>query len=389
MKKTILTSLIYVFFFAILGIIKVNAQIITTYAGSGLAGYIGDGGPASAAKLHWPSGVAIDNGGNAYVTDYSNFRIRKISSTGIITTIGGNGTSGYSGDGGPATLASLNPPVEVTVDDIGNVYFADFANQRIRKINSLGIISTIAGNGVRGFSGDGGPATDAQLNYPTAVAIDGVGNLYIADATNLRIRKVNTAGVISTIAGNGMDGNTGDGGLAIAAEIGPIVHIALDSGRNIYLVDAENNRIRKISTSGIIAMFAGNGIGGYGGDGGSATNARLDSPNCIVFDAHGNAYIADSYNYRVRMISTAGVISTFAGNGIAGYSGDGGLATDAQLNVTAGVAVDGIGNLYIADPYNNRIRKVGSISTDINLLPGSQSNNISIYPNPVTDILTI
>ena len=290
---------------------------------------------------------------------------------GIITTVAGNGINGSTGDGGSATNASF-APWAVAVDATGNVFIADPYNNRIREVRSNGIITTVAGNGpnypARGsYAGDGGQATNASLNGPEGVALDASGNLFIADTSNGRIRRVSTNGMITTVAGNGAGSYSGDGGMATNAGFIPW-GVALDASGNLFITDGYNNRIRKVSTNGIITTVAGNGPSGapgsYSGDGGMATNASLNYPEGVVLDASGNLFIADSYNNRIRKVSSNGIITTVSGTGpsggTGGYSGDGGTATNASLDDPTGVAVDNYGNLLIADCYNNRIRKVSS-----------------------------
>ncbi|MBX3163212.1 MAG: T9SS type A sorting domain-containing protein [Bacteroidetes bacterium] len=335
--------------------LHINAQIINTIAGTGTQGFSGDGGQATAAQLNYPSGVATDAAGNVYIIN--EHRIRKVSSNGIITTIAGNGTGGFSGDGGAATAAQLYNPSGVATDAAGNVYIADVDNHRIRKVSSNGIITTIAGNGGIGFSGDGGAATAAQLNYPQSVAVDGSGNVYIADGYNIRIRKVSSNGIITTIAGNGTQGFSGDGGAATAAQFWFSMGVATDAVGNVYITDS-NSRIRKVNSNGIITTIAGNGTGIFSGDGGAATAAGLIQPNGVAVDAAGNVYISD-IDSRIRKVSSSGIITTIAGNGSGSFSGDGGAATAAQLNYPTSVAVDTVnGNIYIADKDNHRVRKV-------------------------------
>jgi len=331
--------------------------IISTVAGGGSGG---DGGPATGASLYVPTGVAVDATGYLYIAEYGNNRIRKVSPSGIISTVAGGGSGG---DGGPATGASLNGPWGVVMDTAGNLHVADTNNNRIRKVSPSGIISTVAGNGTLGFSGDGGSATSAALAHPANVALDAAGNLYIADTGGAHVRKVGASGVISTVAGNGAYRFAGDGGAAIGASISYPSGVALDAAGNLYIADMSNNRIRKVSPSGIISTVAGNGIEGFSGDGGPATRASLYTPTSVAVDAAGNLYIADDSNQRVRRVNPAGVISTVAGGG---WGGDGGPATNAWLYSPWGVAVDTAGNLYIADFLDNRVRKVsqnGTIST--------------------------
>jgi len=285
-----------------------------------------------------------------------------------ISTVAGKNAlgAGYSGNGGPAIAAQLNSPIGIAFDATGNMYIADRGNNVIRKVTTAGIISTVAGNNAlgAGYSGDGGAATAAQLNFPFCIAFDAAGNMYIADAGNNVIRKVTTAGIISTVAGKNSlgAGYTGDGGAATAAQLNYPFDIAFDATGNLYIADISNNVVRKVTTAGIISTVAGNGISGYSGDGGAATAAHFSSPENIAFDAAGNMYISDNANYVIRKVTTAGIISTVAGNHTSGYSGDGGAATAAQLNLPSGIAFDAAGNLYIADFSNNVIREVTASS---------------------------
>lgn len=361
--------------------------IITTIAGTGYPSFSGDGGLATSAKLHYPSGIVTDTSGNLYIADYENNRIRKINTSGIITTIAGNGIAGYSGDGGLATAAELQGPASIALDALGNLYIADYTNNCIRKVNTSGIITTIAGNSTPGYSGDGGIATAAQLHSPNNLVLDASGNLYIADANNNVIRKVNTSGTISTIAGNGSAGYNGDGNLATSAELNPF-GVFVDASGNVYIADHFNNCIRKVNTSGIISTIAGNATGGYSGDGGSCLLAKLTNPLGIVLDDAGNIYIADTGNNVIRKISTSDIITTIAGNGNANNSGDGGLATLASLYGPNGLCVDDSGNIYIADTFNNRIRKLTPLPSSAGV---SLNTKVSykLYPNPIKNELTI
>ncbi len=339
-----------------------TAGIITTYAGNGVKGYNGDNIPATSAELNDPAGLAIDRYGNLYVADYYNDRIRKISTSGIITTVAGNGNGGYSGDGGPATNAWFNTPAGVAVDSSGNIYITDSWNFRVRKVDTSGIINTIAGNGTSGFSGDGGPASVAELALPMGIVIDDSGNIYIADQYNQRVRKISKSGAINTFAGTGTAGITGNGGQATGAQLNYPIGLALDDSGNVYIVDEFNSCIRKVSASGVINSFAGNTIRGFAGDWGPATKAELNWPTGVGTDKKGNVFIADGTNNRIRKVDGADIITTLAGGGggNAGYSGDGGAATSAELNHPADVAIDAAGNIYIADQQNNRIRKVNT-----------------------------
>jgi uncharacterized protein (TIGR03437 family) len=336
--------------------------VITTFAGTGTAGFSGDGGPAANAQLSAPSAVALDNTGNLYVADYGNARVRMISTAGTITTVAGGGTLGANpflgspGDGGPATSTALGYLFGLTVDATGNLYIADAEYDSIRKVSPSGIITTVAGNRGPGFGGDGGQALQAELNYPTGVAVDAAGDVYIADSRNNRIRMVKEGGIISTVAGGT--------GTALSTPY----DVILDASGNLYIAAEGNDAIFKMDTKGNTTTFAGIqfSYSGSFGDGGPATAAQLYSPNGVAVDASGNVYIADTTNCRIRKVSSNGTISTVAGNGTCSFSGDGGPATSAELALPVAVAVDAQGNLYIADSYNNRIRMVspnGTIST--------------------------
>jgi uncharacterized repeat protein (TIGR01451 family) len=428
---------------------KVTAGIISTVAGVGQRGFLGDGQLAVFALLSAPSSVTVDASGNILIADTGNSRIRRVTPDGVIQTIAGNGTQGPAVDGGPATAAAIAYPNGVAADASGNIFIADTQHSRIRKVNASGTISTVAGTGTLGSGGDGGPATSAQLSYPNWVDVDANGNLFIADrgyaAVYFKIRKVTPAGVISTAAGNG---NFGDGGNARLASFGSPMGLALDSSGSLYVADTNHSRIRKISRPGTVSTvatgsngvaviavdasdnvyfsecgfsiykltpqgaqstlatneynwyfcdyyyyyargavavdaggnlivantfsnridkvapngqitpFAGTGTYGFAGDGGPATAAQFRNPWGLALDSAGNLYIADMSNNRIRKITPGGVISTVAGTGVSGFSGDGGAASSAQLSGPGGVAVDAAGNLYIADSFNNRIRRV-------------------------------
>ncbi|MEK5468799.1 S-layer homology domain-containing protein [Paenibacillus sp. FSL R7-0210] len=334
--------------------------IISRVAGTGTNGYSGDGGAATSAQLYRPYGVAVDSSGNVYIADTDTHRIRKVDTTGNINTLAGTGTGGYLGDGGAATSARLKNPYGVAVDSSGNVYIADTFNHRIRKLDRTGTISTLAGTGTGGYSGDGGAATSARLNYPYEVAVDSSGNVYIADTFNHRIRKVDTTGNISTLSGTGTEGYSGDGGAATSAQLNKPYGVAVDSSGNVYIADTINHRIRKVDKTGNISTLSGTGTEGYSGDGGAATSAQLNKPYGVAVDSSGNVYIADTINHRIRKVYTTGNISTLAGTGIGGYSGDGGVATSASLNYPYRVVVDSSGNVYIADYGNSMIRKLAA-----------------------------
>jgi sugar lactone lactonase YvrE len=328
--------------------------------------------------------VGFDAAGNLYIADNNNNRVRRVDANGLITTVAGNGHGTYSGDGGAATNTGLYRPNNVGWDSSGNLYIADIFNQRIRQVNTSGIITTVAGNGAMGYNGDGKAATNANLTYPASVVFDAAGNLYIADHQNMRVRKVDTNGMISTVAGNGIARYSGDGGAATNASLSYLQDAAFDLAGNLYIADTSNNRIRKVDTNGIITTVAGTNSVGYSGDGGAATNASLDLPWFVAFDVLGDFYIADLGNNRVRKVDTNGIISTVAGNGSARYSGDGGAATNASLNSPACVALDALGNLYIADWYNNRIREVHFAGFPTLVLTNVSTNNTGNYTVVVT-----
>jgi hypothetical protein len=340
------------------------SQTITTFAGTS-AGYSGDEGLATAAQLNQPSSMAFDAAGNVYIDDSYNNVIRKVDiNTGIITTIAGNGTQGYSGDNGPATSAQMNAPQSIAIDIHDNLYIGDWANNVIRKVVlSTGIITTIAGTGVAGYSGDNGLATSAQLNLCSSIGFDPAGNVYITDFGNNVIRKVDIAGIITTYAGTGSCGYSGDNGPAIAAQICAPLGMQSDASGNLFISDIGNTVVRKIDIStGIITTVAGNGTTGYSGDNGPATSAQLNANFDVSVDGAGNLYIADFNNNVIRKVNTSGIISTYAGNGTGGYSGDNGPATSAQLNNPMGVKADASGNIYIGDWSNNVVRKVSCVS---------------------------
>jgi uncharacterized protein (TIGR03437 family) len=344
--------------------------IISTVAGDGgQGGFSGDGGLATQALLANPQGVAVDKSGNLYIVDRGNQRIRMVNaSSGIISTIAGSSTTGYSGDGGPAAQATFNLPSSIAIDASGNLYIADTNNWAIRRISTSGIITTVAGNGQYGYGGDNGQATKAKLAGPTGVAVDASGNLYIADSGNERIRYVNSSGVIATIAGTGVAGFSGDGSAATAARFSNPVAVALDASGNVYVADLDNNRIRRFALGGTVTTFAGttNSVG----DGGPSTQARVE-PWAVAVDSAGNLYIADRSEQRVRKVTPAGTIATVAGTGQTGYGGDNGPATAAVLSTPNDVAVDRSGNLYIADAGNNRIRRVDAATGTITTFAGT------------------
>ena len=367
-KKIRLIAIIFItLFFALQQ--NGGAQCISTIAGNGIQGFSGDGGPAILAKLSFPTGIAIDASGNLYITGIDN-RIRKISAAGIITTIAGTGVAGFSGDGGPAVSAQIFNPYGIAIDASHNVYFSDFKNHRIRRINgSTGIITTIAGTGTGGFSGDGGAAISAKIDSASGLVFDAGGtNLYFGDQHNFRIRKINMlSGIITTIAGTGVSGFSGDGGPAASARIAEVGDIRLDAAGDLYFGDGTNNRIRKIS-AGIISTFAGNGSTGYTGDGGPATSAAIGQALSLTNDYSGNFYITNVNNACIRRIeASTGIITTIAGTGKQGYSGDGGPAYAATVREPWAIVFDGSNNLYFTDVIDHRVRKISGGASLANL----------------------
>jgi hypothetical protein len=397
MKKKSLIKVICASFIVAISIINTKGQgIITTWTGNSTGAYSGDGGLADLAQVSHPYGIYYGNTGNFYIADQGNYAIRKINaSTGIITTIAGNGTPGYSGDAGAATLAQLGSLYGIYMDTANNIYLTDGTNSVVREINAItGIITTIAGNGTTGYSGDGGAATNAALGQPEGLCIVS-NNLYITDHQENCIRKVNmTSGVITTIAGNGSAGYTGDGGPASSCTVFFPSALCADSMGDLIFADEQNSVIRKISSAtGIISTICGNNIYGFSGNGGPATNASLGYVQGICLDQYGNIYITDAYGSCRKITVSTGTINIVAGSEtIDGFGGDGGAATAGLLNDPTGVCVDpSTGSIAIADYENNRIRKVtqpGFIS------PTKLTNTIAeakliIFPNPSAGIFSI
>jgi len=370
-----------------------KAQMISTYAGIGLFGASATSTTATSVKFKNIGGIVNDASGNLYIIDHDQFKIFKVSPTGIISLFAGNGQPFYNGDGGLATAAAINRPEKIAIDGAGNIYFSSNNTKTVRKINTLGIITTVAGNGTSGFSGDGGLATAAQLHSPQGLAADASGNLYIDDG-NYRIRKVDAGtGIITTIAGIGLVGQTGDGGLATAAKV-DAVSIDVDVNGNIYL--AAYNSVRKINAvTGIITTIAGsNSASGYSGDGGPATAALLGSIFDIKLDNSGDLYITDwTVKHLIRKVNmTTGIISTVAGSGVAGFSGDGGSPIFAKLYYPNAIAFNQLGEMFITDSQNYRIRKVDFLATPIcpNALSVSKNrgtNGVAIFTPNVTPVL--
>lgn len=368
--------------------------IILTVVGKGDEGYTGDNAKADTCMIHWPEAIAIDGANNMFIADANNNVIRKVNTTtGIIKTVVGSGfqhgtgLGGFSGDSGPATAARMSYPSGIAVDAIGNMYIADQRNDRIRKVDTFGVITTYAGTGFPGFSGDGGAAISAKLYHPTRVTLDGTGNLYIADSGNNRIRKVDATGNISTVAGNGVKGYLGDGGNALLAEMANPIDMVVDAAGNLYIADYGNNRIRKVDAAGTMTTYAGISIPGFSGDGGPATAANIYEPAGLAIDPAGNLYFSDLANFRIRKIDPAGIITTVAGNGLPGYNGDGISATSAQIWFPEGIAVDYHGQLFVCDKGNNRIRIITGV-LDVNTF-AANSADMNLYPNPNSGNFTI
>jgi sugar lactone lactonase YvrE len=331
---------------------------INSVVGDGVQGFAGDGGQALNAEIFTLAQVTLDSAGNIYLADTGNCRVRKVTvATGVIATVAGSATCGYSGDNGPALSAQLYFPKGVAVDNAGNIYIADTTNYIVRKVNTSGTITTFAGTpGVAGFSGDGGPAVNAQLTNVAGLALDATGALYIADNANSRVRKVALDGTISTVAGNGVQGFTGNGGPATAAALFFPNSIAFDTAGNMYIAEPPNASIRKVSPSGIITLVAGGNGTNFSGDGGPAINAQLDDPQGVTVDGNGTIFIADEDNARIRMITPAGIITTICGDGHLNFSGDGGPSASAEIDLPEGIVAGPTGAVYFVDSGNNRVR---------------------------------
>jgi len=335
---------------------------IHTIAGTGDPGYSGDGGPADRALLREPFMCDFDRHGNLYFSEARNHTVRRVDqATGVITTVAGTGEEGYSGDGGPAVAATLNQIYALRVDANGDIYVVDRLNAAVRKIEAAtGIITTVAGTGEPGYSGDGGPGTLAQLREPNDVFLDGRGGLLIADIQDQRVRRLDLAtGIITTFAGNGEKVRGGDGRPANQASILGARAVCMDGKGNTYICEREGNGVRRVDANGIMSTFAGTGERGYEGDGGPALAATWNGPKAIRCDQQDNLLVVDTENHAIRRIdATTGLVTTVAG-GRQGGQGDGGPATDAGLDRPHGCGVDGQGNIYIADSNNHRVRVVG------------------------------
>lgn len=329
--------------------------VISTFAGTGTGEYSGEAGAATSAGINQPWGMVFDSSGTLFFADQVNCRIRKISS-GTISLVAGTGSCGYTEDKVAATSAGLNYPTHLAFNSSGGLLIADTYNHRIRLVAADGNISTLAGTGDMGYYGDEAEAIKAYLYYPTGIAVDSAGVIYIADTYNHVIRKVTTDGKIDTYAGDGAAGSKGDGGKAIEARLRYPTGLAFDSAGNLYIADSNNHRIRKINKDGIISTVAGSGAYGFSGDGGPATEATLGYPDDVYVDKSGNMYIVDTVNSRVRYVGTDGIIRTIAGNGRYGSKGDGGLATSAELRFPSAILMNSAGSLILADTQNNKLR---------------------------------
>jgi sugar lactone lactonase YvrE len=338
--------------------VGVSAQNIANVVGTGAAGSNGDGAAAKSANILGANGLAFDRSGNLYIADSLNHKVRKVGLDGVITTFAGTGVAGFSGDGSAANKAALNYPVMLAFARDGALLIADYANHRIRRVAPDGVIATIAGNGSEGFAGDGGAATAAQLNNPIGVAVGADDSIYIGDAQNHRVRKVSATGVISTIAGTGTAGFSGDGAAAAAAQFNFPGALVVDAADNLYVADYANNRVRKVAPNGIVSTFAGTGTGGLAGDNGAATAAQLLGPFALSLGTNGSLLIADQVNNRIRRVASNGTITTVAGGGTSFL--EGAKATDFILISPSGVASDAAGQVWISDRGTYRIRKITS-----------------------------
>ena len=380
MMKNILYSLLL--FLPLLA----HGQIIVTVAGTGAEGYNGDGIAATAAKLWYPDALTFDKAGNLYIRDASNARLRKVSPAygGTITTIAGNGISGTTDDGVPATSTGLYA-VDIAIDKHGNFFLADRNEHKIRKITTDGIIRTYAGTGTSGYNGDGIPATTAQIHTPMGVAVDDTGNVYLTDAGNYRIRKIDTFGTITTIAGNGVAGYCPDGGRADTASLDSVACIRTGFDGRLYFT--ANGRIRKLAEDGTIVTVGGNGTMGYSGDGGAATAAKT-YPRAIWIDTFSNIYIAEGSQTRIRKIGLDGNINTIAGTGVSGFNGDWGDPLLAKLWSPSGIAVASNGDVFFADKLNQRIRMITTHVTEV-AKQTAVGSGFAVYPNPATGSITV
>jgi uncharacterized protein (TIGR03437 family) len=364
---------------------KVAGGYISTVAGNAYAWGIGDGLPATLAQLSSPAGLALDTAGNLFIADAGTARVRRMDARGAIATVAGNGQTGFSGDGQSATLAMLAKPGGVAADAAGNLYIADTRNNRVRKVLPSGFLLTVAGNGSAALGAENTYAVQAPLNQPRGVAVDGAGSVYIADTGNHRVVRITPFGTLVTFAGNGSPGWAGDNGRATLGQLNAPAAIAFDARGNLYIADTFNHLVRKVSTSGIITTIAGTGAAGFAGDGGPATSANLNYPSGVAVDAAGVVYIADTWNHRIRIIDGNGMIHTIAGSDTPGYKGDGGPALAAQLNFPSGIVVDPTSVVLFADTFNNRVRKLmpQAAAALVAVVDAVVVNAASLEPGPV------
>ena len=331
---------------------------ISTIAGTGKRGMSGDGGPATDAPIGRPTAVALDSKGNLYIANEQIPRVRMVTPEGIITTVAGTDSTEVQDGDRPATETNLSNAYGIATDLDDNLYVLSRGHSKIFKIGADGIAQHIAGTGESGFSGDGGPALKAQFNFPNHLVADATGNLFIADTANHRVRKISTQGVITTVAGTGKSGFSGDGGPATEAELGAPAAIAIDADGNLYIAEFFNHRIRKITTDGTITTIAGTGTPGYNGDGQPAIESQIGEPTGVAVDRSGYVYISDQVNMRVRVVTPSGIMHTVAGTGNRGYTGDGGPAEKAQASNPDIIAFGPNGNLFIPDHLNAVVRKL-------------------------------
>jgi RHS repeat-associated protein len=356
---------------------------ISLTGGNGTQGSGGDGGPATLAQMRFPTDAVIAPDGSRYIADQQNHRVRRIGTDGVITTVAGTGLPGFTGDGGPATQARLFRPSALALGPDASLYIADTDNNRIRKVAPDGTITTVAGSGLNGYSGDDGPATQARLAGPSGIAAALDGSLYIADTGNNRVRQVATDGRITTVAGTGTPGYSGDGGRGFDAQLYHPIRLAISGDGVLYIADLVNHRVRQLRPDGLITTVAGTGTPGYSGEGGPATEAQLNNPTGLALRSDGSLYIADTGNNRVRVVSGDGTIFTIAGNGVAGYNGETGPGGAATLNSPSGVTVGPDGVVYIADTFNSRVRQVAYTAASLRqgelVIPSEDGSVVYIF----------
>lgn len=373
--------------------VSARAQaIITNIAGNGITQYIGDGFPATDLSLAVPSGICIHPAnGDLYIADYAVARVRKLTQAGVISTYGGNGILGFGGDGEPATNAMLREPTGTALDATGNLYITEEYNNRVRRIDAAtGIISTIAGSGAGGYGGDGGNALSAAMEQPAGLCVDKWNNIYIADRGNHRIRRVDAgSGIITTVAGNGLSGYGGDGGVATAAMLSSPMGVCTDTAGNLYIADKDNNAVRRVQLStGIISTVAGTGAADYSGDEGPATAAKLVQPYSVFVSSRSNLYIADFGNNRIRVVTKDGIMHTLAGSGLFGFVPGSGPALEARLGGPTGVCADAAENVYFTDGGNSAAWRVSPVYNAV--LPArAATGGLRVWPNPASDYMTI